>query len=114
MSEPEPKFNCTVCSACCMFIHKNWVGYEQFKEDGWITPSGACMNLDLATRRCTIYENRPAVCDVKKEYQMLRPPITLQQWYDYVETCCDQSHLREYGVPRERGEECSHKKAPSK
>ena len=103
-------FACTACGSCCTRIHENWVGYEQFKADGWILPDGACKNYDRATRLCCIYETRPDACRVDVEQRLVGFPGLQETWFAYVESCCDDAHLREYGVPRERGEACSHRK----
>jgi hypothetical protein len=104
------KFPCTECGACCTRIQPSWNGYAEFAKNNWILPDGSCVNYDRATRRCRIYETRPAVCNVVKEYSIVNPPISLEQWFDVVEVFCDEAHEREYGCKRERGEPCSHKK----
>ena len=90
-------------------MHPKWIGYEWFKEKGWILPDGSCTNYDRATRRCRIYETRPDFCSVVKEYDIVKPPVTMPQWFLFVEQCCDEVHEEVYGAKRERGTVCSHR-----
>ena len=103
------KFPCTNCGACCTNIHENWAGYERFRDDGWILPNGACKNFNVTTRNCNIYDSRPDVCRVDRMQHIVGFYGSQETWFDYVELCCDDAHLREYSVVRERGVSCNHK-----
>jgi len=102
-------FLCTHCGACCTLIHENWIGYEKFKEKGWILPDSVCANYDAATKSCRIYEQRPDVCRLNTEKRLLGWDIPDELWLLHVEQCCEESHMRVYDVPRERSGSCNHR-----
>lgn len=93
-----------------MLVQPGWISYEKFKADGWILPSGACKNYDWSTRGCSIYSTRPDACRVDREQGMVGYLGPQETWFAIVESYCDAAHMREYGVPRERGEDCTHQK----
>jgi len=95
-----------------MKIHEDWAGHKQFEADGWILSSGACKNFNPTTRGCDIYTTRPDVCRVDREQRIVGFQGSQETWFAYVESCCDDSHIREYGVERERGTACDHTPQP--
>ena len=57
-------FICDKCGLCCRKLDS-----ENFKElhDG----DGICRYLDKKSNMCSIYENRPIICDIEKGFEML-------------------------------------------
>lgn len=66
------KFDCTGCGACCTRVGENHallkkMGFPfDLKEDG-----RTCEKFDSETRKCTVYRNRPDVCNVSTMYYKL-------------------------------------------
>lgn len=60
------KFGCTKCGACCKRIKKTVEDNNISKADFpyKFTSKGACTMLK--DRKCTVYENRPLICNVDK------------------------------------------------
>lgn len=62
--------DCTDCGACCIgtrvslnLLERNTTPKELQDGNGNLKRiDGHCINLDMGTRRCKDYENRPAVC----------------------------------------------------
>jgi Fe-S-cluster containining protein len=59
-----PTFPCTQCGLCCR--HVNLSDQTQFLDRG----DGACRYYDEAAKGCSIYETRPDICRVDRQYQM--------------------------------------------
>jgi len=55
-------FHCYGCGACCYLIH-HIPGYEDFKHPD--KPHCKHLNPD---KSCAIYETRPDICSVEKQY----------------------------------------------
>ena len=56
-------FPCTGCGACCrsVFLSK----YTSWLDRG----DGTCRDFDDSTSRCSVYENRPTICNVRVMYE---------------------------------------------
>lgn len=72
MSDREP-FKCDRCGLCCQNLSKTTL-YDDLN-DG----TGVCRYYCVETHLCTIYENRPDKCNIKKYY------VNLQDQYSYEE-----------------------------
>lgn len=59
---PTTVFPCTKCGVCCQNV--NLATETQFLDRG----DGTCRNYDAATKGCGIYEERPDICRVDKQY----------------------------------------------
>lgn len=68
----SPAFPCNQCGACCR--HVNRANETQFLDRG----DGICRHYQLDTRQCAIYETRPLICQVEKQYQ-----LNYQQQYSW-------------------------------
>lgn len=69
-------FPCTSCGKCCRLVGNS--SLTDFLNRG----DGICQYLDESTNLCTIYENRPLVCNIKKYYL-----LNLQEefsWQEFV------------------------------
>ena len=56
------KFPCTQCGLCCM--RAGTVKDFPYKTDY----NGVCEKYDLEKKECTIYEDRPVLCNIDKYY----------------------------------------------
>lgn len=56
------KFQCSKCGACCRNLDKSIHFAEYHSGDG------VCMYLDDSTNLCTIYEQRPLLCNIDEAY----------------------------------------------
>jgi len=76
-------FNCERCGECCRHI-------EQFIEVLPHQHNGICEYLhgDL----CSIYENRPDLCDFKRAYKYLKNYLTESEYIENVIHFCE--HLK--------------------
>ncbi|MGC8122008.1 YkgJ family cysteine cluster protein [Marinobacter sp. VGCF2001] len=58
-SEPFP---CTQCGKCCKNVHLSDL-------TSWLDRGdGVCRNLDTVTNLCKIYQTRPDICRIEKQY----------------------------------------------
>lgn len=57
------EFPCSQCGLCCK--HVNLSPQTAFLDRG----DGLCQHLNLNTNLCSIYENRPSICNVQKQYE---------------------------------------------
>lgn len=76
--------HCSVCpkpAACCRTAFAV-VGLDP----SWpVDATGCCTKLDKTTNRCTIYDDRPRICQI----DALRPPsFTLDEWYARNHEAC--------------------------
>lgn len=60
----NPKFPCTQCGACCRHVHL--ADETKFLDRG----DGICHHYDIDSKLCSIYETRPLICQVEKQFQL--------------------------------------------
>lgn len=60
----SPQFPCYQCGACCCNVNRS--KETLFLDNG----NGVCRYYDHQTKLCTIYETRPDICRVDKQYQL--------------------------------------------
>ena len=58
----SPPFPCNGCGLCCEQVHRS--SETAFLDGG----DGSCRHFDPASRQCTIYESRPDICRVDRQY----------------------------------------------
>ncbi len=57
-------FPCTACGACCKYLHLA----EELQE--FDRGDGTCIHLLEPSNRCAIYETRPDICNIQKQYKL--------------------------------------------
>ncbi|MFW6029502.1 MAG: YkgJ family cysteine cluster protein [Halanaerobiales bacterium] len=57
------KFNCTMCGVCCTKLNRNELYKDLDRGDG------ICIFLNLDSKLCTIYDDRPLLCNIDKMYK---------------------------------------------
>lgn len=74
-------FNCEKCGECCRHI-------DEFIEIWPHQQNGVCNFLmgDL----CSIYKNRPALCDFERAYKLLSDYMTEQEYHEKTILHCEQ------------------------
>ena len=92
------------CGACCNLDPSDRPDLEEYLppeqlaiylsmvgEDGW------CINLDLDTRACTIYEDRPPFCRVQEDTFVSMFGIEPEDLNDFAIACCREQIEGVYG-----------------
>lgn len=57
-------FPCTRCGLCCRNVHLAEETRHLDRGDG------VCMHYSDLDKLCTIYDNRPSICNVKQQYKL--------------------------------------------
>lgn len=74
--EVDIEFPCTACGQCCRLVYLNEQTAYLNRGDG------VCRHFDEQHNLCSIYENRPLVCNIKQYYRThLSDDVT---WNDFV------------------------------
>lgn len=60
-------FSCEQCGSCCKAVKCNLLTKEN---------------------KCSIYINRPEICQVQNLYSRVRPLMSLVSWYELNKKCC--------------------------
>lgn len=78
-------FKCNKCGACCRSVGQSVLGEEL------ALGSGICKYLDQNTNLCTIYDNRPILCNIDKYYhEYLMDSITIEDFYEQNHQACNK------------------------
>ncbi len=71
------KFKCRKCGLCCRNLDRNDI-YKNLHNG-----SGVCKYLDLKTNLCTIYVNRPILCNIDLSYKLyFSDKLSLEEYYN--------------------------------
>lgn len=75
------KFDCKGCGTCC----RNLPTHPLFA--GMHNGDGVCFKL--VDNKCSIYEDRPLVCNIYKGWEVIFKDLyTLEQWYELNKKGC--------------------------
>lgn len=78
-------FKCTKCGQCCKNVNLSIIYNYLDRGDG------CCRYLDLKNNLCTIYEQRPLICQVDACYERYFKSIyTLEEYYEMNYKVCKQ------------------------
>lgn len=76
-------FKCNKCGLCCKNIRKSVIYSHLDRGDG------VCKYFCDETHLCSIYENRPDICNVDKMYEMHYSKILpINEFYKLNKECC--------------------------
>lgn len=75
-------FHCDRCGICCTKLKLSNI-YSELDSG-----NGICKFFDMSTKLCTIYENRPEICDVKAMYKYFKNMMTFNEYILSNERCC--------------------------
>ncbi|MBW0279926.1 zinc/iron-chelating domain-containing protein [Shewanella xiamenensis] len=73
----SPEFPCNQCGACCRNVGS--AIETQFLDRG----DGICQYYHTESKLCTIYESRPLICQINKQY--LLNYKTQYSWLEFIE-----------------------------
>lgn len=78
-------WKCNCCGRCCQHVDKVPALQELADE------TGRCKFLDM-NNRCSIYENRPAVCNVRWIYEHFFQPqgVSEEEYYAKTQEACNR------------------------
>lgn len=75
------KFNCDKCGLCCKNLKKNPIYSALDRGDG------VCKYLE--GNLCSIYENRPILCNIDKSYELyFKEEISREMFYNINYEAC--------------------------
>ncbi|WP_415667349.1 YkgJ family cysteine cluster protein [Zymomonas mobilis] len=73
----EPEFPCSRCGACCRHVYR--AEETRFLNRG----DGICGHYDINSKLCSIYETRPLICRVQKQFYLnYKDQFT---WNEFIE-----------------------------
>ena len=76
-------FKCDKCGICCTKLNLTELSSELNRGDG------VCKYFDKENRICTIYDNRPIICNVDAYYnKYLLDVISLEEYYTLNKNIC--------------------------
>ena len=70
------KYPCNQCGICCMNLHKHEI--YQFLHNG----NGICFHYMQEEKKCSIYENRPIICDIERYYQNFIETMNFEEYFN--------------------------------
>ncbi|MCR8744295.1 YkgJ family cysteine cluster protein [Romboutsia lituseburensis] len=77
------KFDCDKCGRCCKSLNLNELYRNLDRGDG------ICKHLDELDNKCSIYNNRPMICNVNKIYNKYFAEIyTLEEYHIINKRSC--------------------------
>lgn len=78
-------FKCDRCGICCRHVNENPM-YASFDSG-----NGVCRYLDLETNLCTIYYERPLLCNVDAMYEFkYKDEMTREEFYELNYKECEK------------------------
>lgn len=77
-------FECDQCGLCCRNLKKSSL-YDDL-HDG----NGICRYLDLNTKLCTVYDNRPEKCNVTESYKYFKNEISFNKYIELNTKECNK------------------------
>lgn len=81
-----PDFDCEACGECCRHTHLVSELVELYDYE-----KGACQYLD--GDKCTIYDDRPDVCNYRKLYSKLSKYYSPEEYYQISIRFCEEIKL---------------------
>lgn len=76
-------FQCGRCGRCCRQVGKAKVNVDLDRGDG------VCRFLNESTNLCSIYNNRPLICNIDRAYdEMYSDLITREEFYEINYEAC--------------------------
>ena len=73
-------FKCDCCGECCKHI----------KVKELIIPGTTICKYLTKDNKCSVYKNRPLMCNVDKGYELFRDKWSLEEWYEINYTACKE------------------------
>jgi len=77
-------FICSKCGACCRNLDKS-IYFAEYDMG-----NGVCRYFDEETNLCTIYDDRPLLCNIEKAYDAyFKEYMTLDEYYSANYESCE-------------------------
>ena len=73
-------FKCDCCGECCKHI----------KAQELIIPGTTICKYLTKDNKCSVYKNRPLMCNVDKGYELFKDKWSLEEWYEINYTACKE------------------------
>ena len=82
------EFECTQCGLCCKHLHR---ALDKAKNPEWMHVAidlfPHAMNMDgscekLVDNKCSVYDNRPLMCNISDASEQMNMPISKKAWYE--------------------------------
>lgn len=84
----DSEFDCTKCGLCCRCLRDN-PAVKGTKLEKWDRGDGVCVHL-TEDNLCDIYEDRPLICNVRKQYyEKYADKMSLEQYYEMQKNACE-------------------------
>lgn len=84
----DPKFECDKCGLCCRCLKDN-PNVKDTPLERFDRGDGVCIHL-TPDNLCDIYEHRPLVCNVDKQYDKFwKDKMTREQFHAMQKNGCD-------------------------
>lgn len=81
--ETKEKFECDRCGCCCMQLDLSELYRDLDRGDG------VCKYLDMRTKLCSIYDERPVKCNVEQMYYLFFEEImSKERFYEINHSAC--------------------------
>lgn len=81
----EEKFKCDHCGLCCKNLHRSTIYASLDRGDG------TCRYFDVTESICSIYENRPIVCNIDAMYaRYFADQMSKDKYYELNYSGCDE------------------------
>ncbi|WP_406569451.1 YkgJ family cysteine cluster protein [Aeromonas media] len=71
-----PAFPCTQCGLCCQHVNRSEYTINLDRGDG------VCLHYNDAEKLCSIYDSRPDICRVDKQYRINYSKY--YSWQDFI------------------------------
>lgn len=92
-------WKCDCCGQCCRHVDKVPALHELANDDG------VCKYLD-AENKCSIYDHRPAVCNVRWIYEHFFKPmgVSEDEYYAKTQEACNKLKNEVISIPASENE----------
>ncbi|MBP6598617.1 MAG: YkgJ family cysteine cluster protein [Giesbergeria sp.] len=84
-------FPCTKCGLCCKQLNSSDVYSELHRGDG------VCINLNLDSNLCEIYESRPLICRIIEAKEIMFPDLDMGVYIKINNNYC-LDKKKEFGI----------------
>ena len=93
-------FPCTQCGLCCKNVRNaltwdmpDWLkpAVDAFPKD-WVLDDGSCAKM--VGNQCSVYEDRPLLCNLDKAHDELDMPMNKDEWFDLNVRGCHSLQAR--------------------
>lgn len=99
MSKRAVRFDCNECGLCCKKVYR---ALDKSRNPHWMheaiddfpyemNSDGSCSMM--VDNRCSVYEDRPLLCNIKKAAKKIDMPYTRKEWFRLNYEGCRQLQM---------------------